>query len=119
MCLTAYFIDRNWLLIKRILNFYPISSHMGQQMEDAIDNYLLVWNLDNVFYSIVDNVSSNSVIIIELSKQFDMLGTNILDGKNLHIPSVPMVLHCCKLVATLFSQIQTCPYGIALHCVLS
>lgn len=36
MCLTAHFIDRNWNLHKRIINFCPISSHKGDVMVASI-----------------------------------------------------------------------------------
>lgn len=60
------------MLHKRILNFYQISSHKGGQMAEAIGNCLLDWNLDKVFCVTVDNVSSNSVMVTQLSKQIDM-----------------------------------------------
>ncbi|KAL3347815.1 hypothetical protein AABB24_021455 [Solanum stoloniferum] len=93
MCLTAHFIDRNWVLHKRILNFCPISSHKGEQMAEAIGNCLLDWNLDNVFSVTVDNASSNSVMITELSKQLDMWGTNIMKGKHLHVRCMAHILN--------------------------
>ncbi|KAH0666120.1 hypothetical protein KY285_027326 [Solanum tuberosum] len=84
---------RNWVLHKRIINFCPISSHKGEQMAEAIGNCLLDWNLDNVFSVTVDNASSNSVMITELSKQLDMWGTNIMEGKHLHMRCMAHILN--------------------------
>ncbi|XP_070031712.1 zinc finger BED domain-containing protein RICESLEEPER 1-like [Nicotiana tomentosiformis] len=41
MCLTAHFIDNDWKLHKRIINFCPISSHKGDDMAAVITNCLL------------------------------------------------------------------------------
>ncbi|XP_049381155.1 zinc finger BED domain-containing protein RICESLEEPER 1-like [Solanum stenotomum] len=84
---------RNWVLHKRILNFCPISSHKGEQMAEAIGNCLLDWNLDNVFSVTVDNASSKSVMITKLSKQLDMWGTNIMEGKHLHMRCMAPILN--------------------------
>ena len=46
MCLTAHFIDRDWVLHKRILNFCPITSHKGEHLAESISNCLLDWKLD-------------------------------------------------------------------------
>ncbi|KAH0711371.1 hypothetical protein KY289_007330 [Solanum tuberosum] len=62
-------------------------------MAEAIGNCLLDWNLDNVFSVTVDNVSSNSVMITELSKQLDMWGTNIMEGKHLHVRCMAHILN--------------------------
>ncbi|KZV31809.1 zinc finger BED domain-containing protein RICESLEEPER 2-like [Dorcoceras hygrometricum] len=40
MCLTAHFIDTNWKLQKRIINFCPITSHKGETISLAIENCL-------------------------------------------------------------------------------
>ena len=72
MCLTAHFIDRDWVLHKRILNFCPITSHKGEHLAESISNCLLDWKLDNVFTVTVDNASSNDVAVLELSKKLDM-----------------------------------------------
>ncbi|KAH0655683.1 hypothetical protein KY285_030565 [Solanum tuberosum] len=79
MCLTAHFIDRDWVLHKRILNFCPITSHKGEHLTKYISNCILDWNLDNVFTVTVDNASSNDVAVLELSKKLDMWGTNMMD----------------------------------------
>ncbi|KAH0636238.1 hypothetical protein KY289_036153 [Solanum tuberosum] len=93
MCLTAHFIDRDWVLHKRILNFCPITSHKGEHLAECISNCLLDWNLDNVFTVTVDNASSNDVAVLELSKKLDMWGTNMMEGKHLHVRCMAHILN--------------------------
>ncbi|KAH0657808.1 hypothetical protein KY289_026556 [Solanum tuberosum] len=76
---------RDWVLHKRILNFCPITNHKGEHLAECISNCLLDWNLDNVFTVTVDNASSNDVVVLELSKKLDLWGTNMMDGKHLHV----------------------------------
>ncbi|KAH0652536.1 hypothetical protein KY289_030214 [Solanum tuberosum] len=83
MCLAAHFIDRDWVLHKRILNFCPITSHKGEHLVECISNCLLDWNLDNVFTVTVDNASSNDVAVLELSKKLDMWGTNMMEDESI------------------------------------
>jgi len=45
MCLTAHFIDDDWNLHKRIINFYPIIGYSGELIGRAIDKCLLEWDL--------------------------------------------------------------------------
>ena len=93
MCLTAHFIDRDWVLHKRIFNFFPITSHKGEHLAESISNFLLDWKLDNVFTVTVDNASSNDVAVLELSKKLDMWGTNLMEGKHLHVRCMAHILN--------------------------
>uniref|UniRef100_A0A3Q7GHJ3 HAT C-terminal dimerisation domain-containing protein n=1 Tax=Solanum lycopersicum TaxID=4081 RepID=A0A3Q7GHJ3_SOLLC len=61
MCLSAHFIDRDWL--------------------------------DNVFTVTVDNASANDVTVLELSKKLDMWGTNLIEGKHLHVRCMAHILN--------------------------
>ena len=85
LCLTAHFIDKNWNLHKRIINFYPISSHKGDDMTASITNCFLDQGLHDVFTITVDNASFNSVTINGISKQLTNSGTNIMEGQHLHM----------------------------------
>jgi hypothetical protein len=40
MVLTAHFIDENWKMHKRILNFCPITSHRGEVIGKKIEKCL-------------------------------------------------------------------------------
>ena len=93
MCLTTHFIDRNWILHKRIINFCPISSHKGVDMAACITNCLLEWGLDNVFTITVDNASSNDVTVKEMSKKLSNWETNIMDDDHLHVRCMTHILN--------------------------
>ncbi|XP_073153739.1 zinc finger BED domain-containing protein RICESLEEPER 2-like [Henckelia pumila] len=93
LCLTGHFIDKDWKLHKRILNFCPVSSHKGDDMAIAITKCLLDWGLDKVFTVTVDNASSNDVTVKELSKQFSKWGTNLMDGHHLHVRCMAHVIN--------------------------
>ncbi|XP_075500477.1 zinc finger BED domain-containing protein RICESLEEPER 2-like [Primulina tabacum] len=93
LCLTAHFIDKDWKLHKRLLNFCPVSSHKGDDMAIAITKCLLDWGLDKVFTITVDNASLNDITLKELSKQFSKWGTNLMDGHHLHVRCMAHVIN--------------------------
>jgi hypothetical protein len=63
MCLTAYWIDNDWNLHKRILNFCQVSNHMGETIGQVIKNCLLEWRIDKLLTITLDNASSNNMTI--------------------------------------------------------
>ncbi|TQD84807.1 hypothetical protein C1H46_029655 [Malus baccata] len=63
MVITAHFIDSNWKLYKRILNFCVIANHKGNSIGKLLEVCLLEWGLENVLTITVDNASSNKVAI--------------------------------------------------------
>ncbi|XP_075507578.1 zinc finger BED domain-containing protein RICESLEEPER 2-like [Primulina tabacum] len=93
MCLTAHFVDANWNLHKRILNFCPISGHKGEEIGKCIDRCLLDWNIGTIFSITVDNASSNDGAIVYLQKKFDNWGNNILGGKYVHVRCIAHIIN--------------------------
>ncbi|XP_009626477.1 zinc finger BED domain-containing protein RICESLEEPER 2-like [Nicotiana tomentosiformis] len=83
MCLTTHFIDKDWTLHKKILNFCPITSHKCDDMATVIIKCLRDWGLDKVLAVTVDNL--DDITVEELSKRFIKWGTNIMDGNHLHM----------------------------------
>jgi hypothetical protein len=69
MSLTAHFIDNNWKLHKKILNFCLVSSHKGEILAKNIETCLDEWDLKRVFSFTVDNASSNDSAIQYLKKR--------------------------------------------------
>ena len=51
MCLTAYFLDKNWVLHKRVLNFCLMPPpHNGIFLSEKIYNLLCEWGIENNFF---------------------------------------------------------------------
>lgn len=93
MCLTAHFIDNDWKLNKRIINFCPISSHKGTDVGKAIEKCLLEWGIDDVFTVTVDNASSNDVAVSYLKQKIQNWGKAVLGGKWMHVRCVAHIVN--------------------------
>lgn len=94
MVLTAHFIDHNWKLQKRILNFCAISSHKGVAIGNVIESCMLDWGIQKVFTMTVDNASSNDTCIAHLKKRLSKKQAFVLDGDFFHI-------RCCAHILNL------------------
>uniref|UniRef100_A0A803MBI4 Transposase n=1 Tax=Chenopodium quinoa TaxID=63459 RepID=A0A803MBI4_CHEQI len=93
LCLTAHFIDSEWKLHKKIINFLPISSHKGEAIGKAVEACLEHWGIeDKLFTVIVDNASSNDVACMHLSRMVRRTGC-INDGKNLHVRCMAHIIN--------------------------
>ena len=93
MCLTAHFLDNDWNLNKKILNFLPISSHRGDAIGKAIEKCLRDWRIDKIFTVTVDNASSNDVAVAYLKKKCNQVGTSIVQGKYLHMRCIAHIIN--------------------------
>ena len=58
MVLTAHFIDDEWNMHKRIINFCVIPNHYGTKIAKLIENCLLEWGIDRVMTITVNNTST-------------------------------------------------------------
>ncbi|KAH0761723.1 hypothetical protein KY290_017796 [Solanum tuberosum] len=92
MCITAHWIDNEWIMHKRIINFCPISSHRGEDMANEIIKCLCDWGLDKIFTITVDNASSNDVTVKELSKIFTKREINFMNGEHFHVRCMAHIL---------------------------
>lgn len=61
MYITTYYINDNWTLHKKILNFCPITKHRGNDIGMAVGSYLFDWGNDNI--------SLNGVVVAYLKKK--------------------------------------------------
>ena len=94
MSLTAHWIDNEWNLCKKILNFCQVSNHMGEIIGQVIENCLLDWGINKLLTVTVDNASSNSVTISYLKNVMKDWPTNILSNEHLHV-------RCCAHIVNL------------------
>ena len=74
MCITAYFIDNEWKLNKKILAFMPISFHRGEYLAKALEKSLFEWGLKTIFTMTLDNAAFNDSAMSFLKKKFIDLG---------------------------------------------
>ncbi|KAI3437216.1 uncharacterized protein J3R85_005656 [Psidium guajava] len=94
MCLTAHFIDADWKLQKKILNFCQISGHSAKIIGKSIENCLIEWGIQNVFSITVDNASSNDLGIEHLRNKLSSWNSLVLRGELLH-------MRCCAHILSL------------------
>ncbi|XP_025678626.1 zinc finger BED domain-containing protein RICESLEEPER 2-like [Arachis hypogaea] len=99
ICLTAHFVDENWRLVSKILNFCRmIPPHTGTDMEAVLFNSLKQWGIDKKIFPItLDNASANdnmqNILKTHLCKQNSLL----CDGEYFHV-------HCSAHILNLIVQ---------------
>lgn len=96
MVLTAHFLDGDWMLHKRVLNFCVIQNHKGRTIGRLIEKCLIDWGIERVLTITLDNASANDKVVSYLqSKMKDWTnGGLLLDGVHLH-------MRCCAHIVNL------------------
>lgn len=86
MCITARYVDKDWNLHRKILDFCTIESHKGEEMGRQIDGCLSEWGIAKVFAVTVDNASSsNDSCVDSLRESLTSRGCDVVKGKYLHM----------------------------------
>jgi hypothetical protein len=83
MTVTATFIDGNWNFHKKVIGFFKVKGHKGEDIGKNLTRCLADWGLDRVMTVTVDNASANGSGVDYLRKQLQK--TNIAKGKFLHM----------------------------------
>ncbi|GKE42118.1 zinc finger BED domain-containing protein RICESLEEPER 2-like protein, partial [Tanacetum coccineum] len=80
MYLTTHYVDNEWVLRKKVLNFFPMSSHRGVDIGKAMEMCLLKWGIEsNVFTITVDNATTNNVAVAYLKNKFANWEKSVLE----------------------------------------
>ncbi|XP_059436467.1 zinc finger BED domain-containing protein RICESLEEPER 2-like [Corylus avellana] len=105
MVVTCHFVDSNWLLQKRILNFCNVPPpHSGVVIVEALRNSFIEWGiLDKVFTIIVDNASANAAAIDILRDDSELRGNLPIGGLMFHVRCYAHITNL--LVQARFSKI--------------
>ncbi|XP_031277065.1 zinc finger BED domain-containing protein RICESLEEPER 2-like [Pistacia vera] len=87
MVLTGHFIDSNWRLQKRVLNFvYIPPPRTGILIKDLIYKCAKEWGIENKVFTIsVDNATSNDTAIRILKDNFSINKSLVCGGKLFHV----------------------------------
>ncbi|CAL5390480.1 unnamed protein product [Camellia sinensis] len=94
MCLTTHFIDDDWKLQKRIINFCQVEDHKGETLGKKIEALLKEWDIDGLFTLTVDNASSNNLTSQSLKRTTKLWKGIFLGHEFLH-------MHCCAYILNL------------------
>ncbi|CAL9029189.1 unnamed protein product [Prunus brigantina] len=96
MVITTHFIDGEWNLHKRILNFCVIANHKGNSIGKLLETCLLHWDLNKIFKITANNASSNTKAIDYLKSKMGHWknGSLVLEGKYMHV-------RCCAHIVNL------------------
>jgi len=91
MTVTTTFIDGNWNLHKKVIGFFMVKGHKGEDIGKNLMRCLADWGLDRVMTVIVDNASANDNGVDYLRKQLQK--TNIAKGKFVHMRCVAHIVN--------------------------
>ncbi|XP_050262612.1 zinc finger BED domain-containing protein RICESLEEPER 2-like [Quercus robur] len=94
MSLTSHFIDDDWKLHKRILNFCQVDDHKGETIGRKIELCLREWGINGIFTLTVDNASSNGATIKFLENVTKDWEGTVLEHEFLH-------MRCCAHILNL------------------
>nr|KAJ0210891.1 hypothetical protein LSAT_V11C400199240 [Lactuca sativa] len=90
MVVTGHFIDDDWVMHKRILNFRPIDTHVGEDVGRLLLECIHEWGIKNVMTISVDNATTNDKALEFLTKKLPNLYEG---GKHFHVRCVAHILN--------------------------
>ncbi|KAM1088116.1 hypothetical protein ACFX19_016269 [Malus domestica] len=95
MVLTAHFVDDDWNMHKRILNFCLIPSHEGKEIGKMIEQCLVEWGIEKVMCISVDNASANKVAIEYVVRKMQKWPNSkmIMNGKFMHVRCLAHIIN--------------------------
>jgi len=85
MVITAHWIDDNWNLQKKILNFFQVPDHKGETIAKGIEVCLLDWGIENLFTVTLDNATANDAAIRHLKGRIEDWKGIVLGNDFLHV----------------------------------
>ncbi|XP_072971108.1 zinc finger BED domain-containing protein RICESLEEPER 2-like [Typha angustifolia] len=99
MSLTAHFVDSDWTLQKRIINFCQLEpSHTGVVISDAIIDCLIAWGIEDKVPTItLDNASANDVTAKTIMNNFPVRDKLCFKRLTFHV-------RCCAYILNLVVQ---------------
>ncbi|CAL8176331.1 unnamed protein product [Prunus armeniaca] len=99
LALTAHFVDKDWRLQKRIINFCHMPPpHSGVALSEKINTLLTEWGIEKKLFSItLDNASANTAFVDILTNQLNFRSLLLMGGKFFHV-------RCCAHILNLIVQ---------------
>jgi hypothetical protein len=94
MTVTASFLDDDWVMQKKIINFFLIKGHKGEDIGKNLLKCMAEWGMEKVLTITVDNASANDGGIVYVRKQLNKTpGNTIAKGKFMHMRCAAHILN--------------------------
>jgi hypothetical protein len=99
ICLIAHYVDTNWILQKRVLNFsFMAPSYNRSSLCKKVLTMIQEWGIDTKIFSItLDNASTNDNFVLLLKDQLNLKKALVSFGEFFH-------LRCCAHILNLIIQ---------------
>ena len=83
LALTAYYVDANWVLQKKIINFRHVPPpHSGAILAEKVIHLLQQWGIkEKIFTLTLDNASYNNVLVHKLKCHLSLTNSFMCDGE--------------------------------------
>ena len=87
LALMAHYVDVNWVLQKRIINFRHVPPpHSDAILADKVIHLLQEWGIkEKIFTLTLDNASYNDVLVDKLKCHLSLTNSLMCDGEFFHI----------------------------------
>ncbi|XP_022749311.1 zinc finger BED domain-containing protein RICESLEEPER 1-like isoform X2 [Durio zibethinus] len=95
VCLTAHFVDDDWKLQKKILNFITLDSSRTEDMlSEVIIKCLMDWDIESKLFAMTfDDCSTNDDIILRIKEQMSESRPQLSNGQLVDVRSAAHVLN--------------------------
>ncbi|XP_015582678.1 zinc finger BED domain-containing protein RICESLEEPER 1-like [Ricinus communis] len=95
LCLTSYFIDEDWKLQKKIINFMTLdSSHTEDMLSEVIIKCLMDWDIEcKLFAMTFDDCSSDDDIVLRIKDRISQNRPLLSNGQLFDVRSAAHVLN--------------------------
>ena len=95
VCLTAHYVDDDWKLQKKILNFVTLdSSHTEDMLSEVIIKCLMDWDIESKLFAMTfDDYSTNDDIVLRIKEQISENRPHLSNGQLLDVRSAAHVLN--------------------------
>ncbi|KAG6401263.1 hypothetical protein SASPL_138114 [Salvia splendens] len=93
ICVTSHFIDKEWRLHKKIISFFDITSHKGDDIAKVLIKAHTNWGIQRLFCCTMDNAKNNGVAIKEMKSTFNARGMLVANGQYFHQRCVAHILN--------------------------
>ncbi|KAG6394884.1 hypothetical protein SASPL_145475 [Salvia splendens] len=91
--LLTHCIDKEWRLHKKIISFFDISSHKGDDLAEVLIKALTNWGIQRLFCCTMDNARSNDVAIRQMKSTFNARNMLVANGQYFHQRCVAHIIN--------------------------